>query len=182
MGTLEFHAWGSRAGDMEKPDMVVFDLDPDEGMELKTVRQGVRDLRSILTELSLNAYLKTSGGKGYHVVVPVRPTVTWETVRDFAKSIVQVMEKKWPDRYTSNSRKNKRTGKIYVDWLRNTRGATSIAPYSLRARPGAAVSMPIAWEELGRIPPDGINMKAALRRLNKADPWADFFENDQQLM
>jgi bifunctional non-homologous end joining protein LigD len=166
---------------MEKPDIIVFDLDPDEGMELKSVRQGVRDLHAILTELSLNSYLKTSGGKGYHVVVPIRPVAAWEVVRDFAKSVVQVMEQKWPQRYTSNSRKNKRTGKIYVDWLRNGRGATSIAPYSLRARPGAAVSMPIAWEELGKITPDGINMAAALRRLSKADPWHDFFENEQEL-
>jgi bifunctional non-homologous end joining protein LigD len=179
MGTLEFHTWGSRVKDIEKPDMIVFDLDPDEGMELKQVRQGVRDLRSILNELSLNAYLKTSGGKGYHVVVPIRKAASWEAVRDFSKSIVQVMEKKWPDRYTSNSRKLKRAGKIYVDWLRNVRGATSIAPYSLRARPGAAVSMPIAWEELNKIAPDGINIKAALRRLKKNDPWEGFFAENQ---
>ncbi|MCL2050759.1 MAG: non-homologous end-joining DNA ligase [Lachnospiraceae bacterium] len=181
MGTLEFHTWGSQALNLENPDLVVFDLDPDEGMDLKTVRQGVRDLREILTELSLNAYLKTSGGKGYHVVVPVKPSVSWEKIKEFAKSVVKVMENKWPERYTSNSRKAKRPGKIYVDWQRNGRGATSIAPYSLRARSGAAVSMPIAWDELAKVAPDSIDMKKALKRIKNKDPWADFFENMQQL-
>jgi len=114
MGTLEFHSWGSKAMKMENPDLVVFDLDPDEGMDLKTIRLGVKDLRAILNELSLNAYLKTSGGKGYHVVVPIKPVATWDKVKEFAKSVVQVMESKWPDRYTSNSRKIKRSGKIML--------------------------------------------------------------------
>ena len=181
MGTLEFHTWGSRADKLEYPDIVVFDLDPDEGMDLKAVRQGVKDLRTILDELSLNPYLKTSGGKGYHVVVPLEPVVEWDKIKEFAKSVVQVMESKWQGLYTSNSRKASRSGKIYVDWQRNGRGATSIAPYSLRARTGAAVSMPIAWEELSKIAPDGIDIKKALRRLKKEDPWDGFFEEKQRL-
>jgi bifunctional non-homologous end joining protein LigD len=181
MGTLEFHTWGSRVEELEKPDVMVFDLDPDEGMDLDKVRQGARDIRSILTELSLNSYLKTSGGKGYHVVVPLRPVVDWDTFHDFAKRFAEVMEQKWPDRYTSNVRKAKRSGKIFVDWIRNGRGATSIAPYSIRARKGARVSMPISWEELDTVAPDGISMADALLRINGNDPWKDFFQNDQML-
>ncbi len=181
MGTLEFHIWGSRVEDLEKPDIMVFDLDPDEGMELDTVRQGVRDLKGILMELSLNSYLKTSGGKGYHVVVPLKPSVSWDVFRDFARRVAEVMESKWPERYTSNVRKAKRTNRIFIDWIRNSRGATSIAPYSIRARKGARVSMPISWDELDTVAPDGINMKEALLRISGNDPWKGFFENHQLL-
>jgi len=181
MGTLEFHTWGSRADDLEKPDMMVFDLDPDEGMDLETVRQGVRDVKSILEQLFLNSFLKTSGGKGYHVVVPFKPTVDWETFYDFAKRIAEVMEQKWPDRYTSNVRKVNRKNRIFIDWIRNGRGATSIAPYSIRARSGARVSMPITWEELDTVAPDGVDMEDALSRIDGDDPWKDFYEINQRL-
>lgn len=181
MGTVEFHTWGSSAGELERPDIMVFDLDPDEGMDLGQVRQGVLDIKSILTELSLNSYLKTSGGKGYHVVIPLKPAVDWNTFHDFARLVAEVMEQKWPDRYTSNVRKAKRTGKIFIDWIRNGRGATSVAPYSLRARKGARVSMPISWDELDTIAPDGINMAEALLRIGGSDPWKDFFRNNQML-
>jgi bifunctional non-homologous end joining protein LigD len=181
MGTLEFHIWGSRIDELEKPDMMVFDLDPDEGMDIERVRQGVWDLKSILKELSLDSYLKTSGGKGYHVVVPLKPSVNWDRFHDFARGVAEVMEKKWPDRYTSNVRKAKRAGKIFIDWIRNARGATSIAPYSLRARKGARVSMPISWEELDNVAPNGINIKDALLRFEVNDPWKDFFNCNQML-
>lgn len=181
MGTLEFHTWGSSVGNIEKPDMMVFDLDPDEGMELSRVRQGVLDVRNILNELSLNAYLKTSGGKGYHVVVPLKPSVNWDTFHDFARRVAEVMEQKWPDRYTSNVRKASRKGKIFIDWIRNGRGATSIAPYSLRGRKGAKVSMPIQWEELDTVAPDSIDMEEALLRIKGNDPWKNFFNNNQML-
>ncbi len=181
MGTLEFHTWGSRADALETPDIMVFDLDPDEGMDLPVVRQGLIDLKSILDELSLNSYLKTSGGKGYHVVVPFAPVSSWEVFNDFAKRIAQVMEQKWPERYTSNVRKAKRTNKIFIDWIRNGRGATSIAPYSIRARKGARVSMPISWDEMNAIAPDSITIGDALLRLAEVDPWVDFFSNNQTL-
>jgi len=181
MGTLEFHTWGSSVDELERPDLMVFDLDPDEGMDLSKVRQGVRDIKNILAELSLNSYLKTSGGKGYHVVVPLKPAVAWDGFHNFARRIAEVMEQKWPDRYTSNVRKAKRAEKIFIDWIRNGRGATSIAPYSLRARKGAGVSMPIAWAELDMVAPDGVNMAEALRRIGGNDPWQDFFRNNQQL-
>ncbi|MGI6748131.1 MAG: DNA ligase D [Anaerovoracaceae bacterium] len=181
MGTLEFHTWGSSVNQLEKPDIMVFDLDPDEGIELSRVRQGVRDVRSILSELSLNSYLKTSGGKGYHVVVPLMPSVSWDVFYDFARRVAEVMENKWPDRYTSNVRKAKRKGKVFIDWIRNGRGATSIAPYSLRARKGAKVSMPIEWNELDTVVPDGVTMADALMRIDKNNPWKDFFQNKQML-
>lgn len=181
MGTLEFHPWGSRVENLEKPDMMVFDLDPDEGMSLETVRQGVRDVKSILEQLSLKSYLKTSGGKGYHVVVPFTPTVDWEAFHDFAKRIAEVMEQQWPDRYTSNVRKANRKNRIFIDWIRNGRGATSIAPYSIRARNGARVSMPIAWKELDTVAPDGVDMAEALARIEGDDPWDGFFQTDQRL-
>ena len=181
MGTLEFHTWGSRVDALEKPDMMVFDLDPDEGMDLATVRRGVLDIKGMLAELSLKSYLKTSGGKGYHVVVPLAPAASWDVFHDFARSVAEVMEQKWPDRYTSNVRKAKRKDKIFIDWIRNGRGATSIAPYSIRAREGAKVSMPIAWDELDTVAPDGITMEDARLRIGGNDPWKDFWENTQML-
>lgn len=181
MGTLEFHTWGSCIDQLEKPDIMVFDLDPDEGMDLSRVRQGVLDVRSILSELSLNSYLKTSGGKGYHVVVPIKPSASWDAFHDFARRVAEVMEHKWPDRYTSNVRKAKRADKVFIDWIRNGRGATSIAPYSLRARKGAKVSMPITWDELDTVAPDGVTMADALLRIGINDPWKDFFQNKQML-
>ena len=181
MGTLEFHTWGSRAEEVEKPDLMVFDLDPDEGMELGRVREGVKDLKSILTELSLISYLKASGGKGYHVVVPFSPVVSWDMFHDFAKRVAEVMEQKWPNRYTSNIRKSKRSDKIFIDWIRNGRGATSIAPYSIRARKGAKVSMPLTWDELDTVAPDGVDMPDALARIEKTNPWEGFFSVNQHL-
>ena len=175
MGTVEFHTWGSRVDQLEKPDTMVFDLDPDEGMNLETVRQGVKDIKSLLEQLSLISYLKTSGGKGYHVVVPLKPAVEWDTFHGFARRIAEAMEQQWPDRYTSNVRKKQRTHKIFIDWIRNGRGATSIAPYSLRARKGARVSMPITWKELDTVAPDGVAMAEALRRIGGDDPWEGFF-------
>ncbi|MCL2531521.1 MAG: hypothetical protein FWE40_05120 [Oscillospiraceae bacterium] len=173
--TVEFHVWGSRVDTLEQPDMLVFDLDPDEGMGLEQVRQGARDLKKILDKLRLKSYLKTSGGKGYHVVVPM-PMENWQSFRDFAKGIVDTMVEDWPDRYTANVRKVNRKGKIFVDWIRNTRAATSVAPYSVRMRPGLPVSCPIAWSELGRVAPDGIDMAEAKKRLRRKNPWEDFLK------
>ena len=181
MGTLEFHTWGSHIDELEKPDIMVLDLDPDEGMGLEQVRRGVKDVKSILDQLSLVSYLKTSGGKGYHVVVPFEPAADWDTFHDFARHVAEVMEQKWPDRYTSNIRKEKRKNRIFIDWIRNGRGATSIAPYSIRARKGAKVSMPIAWEELETVAPDGVGMADALQRIGTDDPWKSFFQIKQRL-
>lgn len=181
LGTIEFHIWGSRQERLEHPDMMVFDLDPDEGMNIEQVRQGVRDLKKVLDKLGLKSFLKTSGGKGYHVVVPFKSAPNWKKFHDFAKNVAKYMESQWPDRYTSNVRKSKRKGKIFIDWIRNGRGATSVAPYSLRARPGAKVSMPISWKELETVEPNSIDVYEALTRLKKADPWKSFFHLNQSL-
>lgn len=181
MGTIEFHTWGSSINDIEKPDIMVFDLDPDEELDIERLRRGVRDTKSVLDELMLKSYLKTSGGKGYHLVVPLKPSNTWDAFHDFARRVAEVMEQKWPEHYTSNVRKSSRSNKIFIDWIRNGRGATSIAPYSIRARKGAKVSMPIAWDELDKVSPDGVDIAGALLRIGKADPWEDFFNNSQVL-
>lgn len=168
---VEFHIHGGK----KTPDLMVFDLDPDEGLPLSAVRRGARDVKRVLDGLGLRSFLKTSGGKGYHIVVPLRGGTDWDAVRDFSKSVAILLEQTDPNRYTSSISKQARKGKIFLDWQRNGQGATSVAPYSVRAREGAAVSMPIAWEELGRVAPNGIDVRAALRRLEKEDPWADFF-------
>lgn len=172
--TLEFHIWGSVGED--NPDIMVFDLDPDEGMNLKQIQQGVKDLKSILDELKLVSFIKTSGGKGYHIVVPLKATVNWEKFSAFSKSIAEVMEKKWPKLYTTNIRKTSRKGKIFIDWIRNTRGHTSIAPYAVRAKKDARVSMPIGWDEIEKIAPNAISMEEAVKRLEGPDPWKDFIK------
>lgn len=181
LGTLEFHIWSSKAKNLNKPDIMTFDLDPDEGLGLEKVRQGVKHLKKILDQLGLQSFLKTSGGKGYHVVVPFTSSPNFEAFGDFAKQIAQVMESKWPNLYTTNIRKSERKGKIFIDWLRNTKGATSVAPYSLRNKNGGSVSMPIAWSALNKIAPQDIKLKDALKRIKLADPWKDFFKVNQKL-
>lgn len=181
MCTLEFHTWGSKVNNLDKPDIMVFDLDPHEGLDLKQVQQGVIDLKSVLDELSLVSFLKTSGGKGYHIVVPFKPSANWDKFYEFSKKIAEVMVQNWEDRYTNNIRKKNRRNKIFIDFMRNGKGATSIAPYSLRAREGAPVSMPIFWEELNTIAPNDIKMSEALKRLNKPDPWKNFFNINQEI-
>jgi len=179
MNGYEFHIWGSEVSNLNHPDMLVFDLDPDEGMSLKQIRQGVRDLKSLLDELSLISFLKTSGGKGYHIVVPIHSLKTWKSFRNFAQNIAKFMEEKWPDKYVSNVRKKDRKNKIFIDWIRNTKSATSVAPYSIRTRKGAKVSMPISWKELDKVNPDGISMQEAIQSLTRKDPWENFFQIDQ---
>ena len=172
---VEFHIWGSKKSAPYRPDVMVFDLDPDEGLALSDVRKGVRDLKLMLDGLGLKSFLKTSGGKGYHIVVPFKCGVEGQAFRDFARQVAVLMEKTYPDRYTSTMSKKERVGKIFIDWQRNSSGATSVAPYSVRARSGAPVSMPIAWDELSKVAPSTINIRTALRRMKNADPWADFF-------
>lgn len=174
MNSYEFHVWGCLASDLSHADMLVFDLDPDELLSLNKLREGVKDLKSILDEYELTSFLKTSGGKGYHVVIPLNAKVTWKNARLIAKNIAELMEAKWPEKYTSNMKKSKRKGKIFIDWVRNTKGATSVAPYSLRIRKKLTVSMPILWNELDKIKPDEITMEEAIKRLKRRDPWQNF--------
>ncbi|MCH5147419.1 MAG: DNA ligase D [Clostridiales bacterium] len=173
---VEFHVWGSKKNSPYRPDIMIFDLDPDEELSLGDVRRGVRELKYVLDGLGLKSFLKTSGGKGYHVVVPFKSGIEGQAFRDFSKRVAQLMEEAYPNRYTSTMSKKVREGKIFIDWQRNSPGATSVAPYSVRARKGAPVSMPIAWEELSKVAPNSVDIRSALRRLQKPDPWADFFK------
>ena len=176
MNSIEFHIWGSKATDINNPDYLVFDLDPDEALSIDKVQEGVKDLKAILDKLKLKSYLKTSGGKGYHVVVPIKEKISWHKFRKIAKTIAKLMESNYPDKYTSNMRKDLRKNKIFIDWVRNVKGATSVAPYSLRARKAPTVSMPIKWSELDKIKPDEIDINAALKRLSRTNPWHDFWD------
>lgn len=181
MGVLEFHSWGSSINQPDQPDWLVFDLDPDEAMAMDDIRQGVRDLKSILDELELEAFLKTSGGKGYHIVIPLAPSSDWAQARDFAKGLAQRLEQTWPKRYTANMRKDQRSGRIYVDWVRNGRGATSVSTFSLRARPGAPLSWPLRWEDLDEISPSQITLKNQAEYQDTLEGWKDFFNIKQHL-
>lgn len=175
MNSYEFHIWGSLQNKIKKPDILVFDLDPDEGLSLKKVRDGVRDLKEILDNLKLKSYLKTSGGKGYHIYVPINLS-SWKQAEKIAKDIADLMVLNYPNKYTTNMRKEKRKGKIFIDYFRNKEGATSVCPYSMRLKKNATVSCPIYWHELDKIKPDSINIKNIKDRLKKKDPWIDFFK------
>jgi len=179
MGVLEIHVWGSTWPDIEHPDMLVFDLDPDSTVEWPALADGARLMRDVLGALGLESFVKTTGGKGLHVVAPITPGEDWEGVRRFCKSVAETFVSHAPDRYTANMSKAKRGGKIYVDYVRNGRGATSIAPYSTRATQNATVAVPLRWNELRRgLRPDTYtvgNLQNRMRRL-KGDPWEDYFE------
>jgi len=173
MNSYEFHIWGSKVPRLKHPDLLVFDLDPDELMSLKKIRDGVRDLKSILDDLKLDSYLKTSGGKGYHIVVPIS-NVTLKEYKEIALNIAKLMEAKWPDKYTSNIRKESRKGKIFIDYLRNSFGATSVAPYSMRLRKKPTISVPIPWSDLDNVKPDSYTIKDINELLKKPNPWPKF--------
>lgn len=174
---LEIHPWGALASDWERPDMLTMDLDPGEGVEWPAVIEAAQEVRARLQDAGLVAFVKSSGGKGLHVVAPLQPGARWAEVKAFTKSIAGAMADDSPGRYVATIAKSKRVGRILIDWLRNQRGATAVAPYSPRARPGAAVSMPLAWDELDPgIGPDHFTVENAPTRLAAlaADPWQDF--------
>lgn len=179
MGTIEFHTWGSSVAKINIPNMMVFDLDPDEELSLTKLRHAVLKVKSVLDELNLVSYLKTSGGKGYHIVVPFATSKNWDTFYDFSKQIALVVEDRWPKDFTTNLKKVERKGKIFIDYLRNNRGSTCVAPYSLRARDNATISFPISWDDLGRIKPNEITIKNYKKYLNNS--WKDFFTTNQKL-
>ncbi len=148
MGVIEIHGWGSRASDVEKPERMVFDLDPDEGLDFEDVKRAAKDIHDRLADIGLTSFAMLSGGKGVHVVVPLNPGHSWDAHKDFSKRFAEALAQAEPDRFTSNMSKAKRKGRIFLDYLRNQRGSTAILPYAARARPGAPVAVPIAWGEL----------------------------------
>lgn len=184
MNALEFHVWGARTDEVEKPDRLVFDLDPDEGIEWNALKAAARDLRDRLAELRLRSWVRLSGGKGVHVVAPIRPGPDWTQVKAFCDAFAGSMVARAPERYIATASKAAREGLIFIDWLRNTRGATSVASWSLRAKPGATVAMPLTWEELGRVRQAGsFDLRKALRRSRnlKRDPWHAMYRARQSL-
>ena len=182
IGVLEIHVWGSRADQVERPDRLVFDLDPDPAVPWTQVREGAKLLRDVLADLGLASFLKTTGGKGLHVVVPVERRYSWPEAKRFSKAVADLIANQMPARYVVNMSKAARRGKIFIDYLRNERGATSIAPYSTRARKGAPVATPIAWEELDAVSDAAFfTLKTVPRRLARLrrDPWADMDQTRQ---
>ncbi|HWE76966.1 MAG TPA: DNA ligase D [Pseudolabrys sp.] len=174
-GVLEIHTRGSTIDHLDKADRLVFDLDPGPGTGWKDVVAAARDVRDRLAQIDLRTFLKTSGGKGLHVVLPIAPT-PWEEAKGFTQIVARAMEADAPDRYISTATKAKRHGRIFVDYLRNSREATAVAPFSTRSRPGAPVSVPIDWSELGSLKSANqytvLNVMQRLSR-RKKDPWAD---------
>jgi bifunctional non-homologous end joining protein LigD len=182
-GVLEIHVWGSTIDDVEHCNRIVFDLDPGDGVPWAAVNKAARELRERLGELKLISFVKTTGGKGLHVMLPTNGT-PWDEAKDFAHAMVLAMEADSPDRYVSKMTKSIRAGKIFLDYLRNGRGATAIVAYSTRARPGATVSAPVTWDELGpKLMPDKFTLLNIGRRLAKLkrDPWADLAKVKQRL-
>jgi bifunctional non-homologous end joining protein LigD len=148
MGTIEFHGWGARIEDVEKADRLVFDLDPDEGLGFGVVVRAALEFRELLANIGLITFPMVTGGKGVHVIAPLTPQAEWPEVKDFAHRFALAVAATQPDRFTAALSKAKRNGRIFVDYLRNQRGATAVMPYSVRARPGAPVAVPLTWEEL----------------------------------
>lgn len=175
---LEIHPWGTTIRHWEKPDMIIMDLDPGEDVTWGKVTAAAKEIRERFSAQGLTSFIKTSGGKGLHVVASLTPQANWQQVKEAAETMAHSMSADSPQTYLSVASKAKRTGHIFVDYLRNGRGNTAVAPYSTRARKGAAVSMPIGWEELdGKIGPASFTIGNAASRLSRssADLWADFF-------
>ncbi len=177
LGVLEIHAWGSTVDHLEQPDIVVFDLDPGPGVDIGFTKEVARRMRDLLGRLGMSAFLRATGGKGLHVVVPLEPQADWDAVKGFAKAVAEALAATDPERLTTNMSKAKRGGKVFIDYLRNGRGSTAIVNYSTRSRAGAPVAVPLRWEELGRLDsPGAYDISSVRRRVAslKSDPWEGF--------
>ncbi|HYC44646.1 MAG TPA: DNA ligase D [Burkholderiales bacterium] len=184
MGALELHPFGSSAPKLTCPDRIVFDFDPADDISWASLVEAVYLLKTLLEEIELQSFIKTTGGKGLHVVLPIRPSLGWDEVKRFTQAIAELMVRSFPEKFVATVSKSKRHGKIFVDYLRNAEGATAVAAYSLRARANAPVAMPIAWEELETdVRRDHFNVRNAVQRLRKMnqDPWAGFFDVKQSV-
>jgi bifunctional non-homologous end joining protein LigD len=183
MGVLEIHPWGSKNDSLEKPDRIIFDMDPDEAIDWKTLATTAKEFRARLEDFGLQSFLKTTGGKGLHVVAPIKPEYEWADVKDFTHNVVLGMERKNPALYVTKMTKAIRKNRIYLDYLRNDRGATAIAPYSTRARSGAPVALPLDWKELNaktRPVFHVMDFEKWKKRL-ATDPWVEMLKVKQRL-
>jgi bifunctional non-homologous end joining protein LigD len=184
IAALEIHAWGSLADKLERPDRLIFDLDPDVAVSWKKVIQSAQQVREFLGDLGLESFLKTSGGKGLHLVVPIDRRHDWNEVKSFCKDVAEAIVAADPAHYTANMSKAARPGKIFIDYLRNGRGATAVVPYSPRARAGAPVATPLAWNELNEsIRSDHFTIRTIGTRIAslKRDPWENMQSIRQSL-
>jgi bifunctional non-homologous end joining protein LigD len=184
MGTLELHPWGSTTGRLQAPDRLTFDLDPDDAVSWDDLKKAALLVKTLLENIGLQAFLKTTGGKGLHVVVAIEPSISWEDAKGFTKAAAELLERTFPDRFTSKLLKVSRQRKIFIDYLRNAEGATAVAAYSLRSRANAPVSTPIDWSELSRdVRFDYFNARNVPTRLAKLkhDPWAEMSESAHKL-
>ena len=183
MNVIEFHTWNATTKNIDKPDRMTFDLDPGEGVEWPAMLEAAQLMHAMLDELGLHSFLKTSGGKGLHVVVPLAPRADWDTVKDFSRALVQHLADVVPSRFVAKSGARNRVGRIFVDYLRNDRGATTAAAYSARARPGLGVSIPCAWDELSTLTSGAHwTIVNAHERIEAGeDPWADYAKLRQTL-
>jgi len=176
MSSLEFHIWGSRIDKLETPDRIVFDIDPDEGLEFSHVRDAARFIRDALSELGLTSFPMVTGGKGIHVIAPLTPRVEWPEVKAFCHWFADWLGETEPERFTSNIRKEKRKGRMFVDYLRNERGATAIAPFSTRGRAGVPCAVPVGWDELDELKAaNAFTLETAADRVAGPDPWEGYF-------
>ncbi|HKS87913.1 MAG TPA: non-homologous end-joining DNA ligase, partial [Stellaceae bacterium] len=184
MSILEIHPWGSTVAKLETPDRITFDFDPDIGLPWERVTEAAIEMREALLGIGLQSFAKTTGGKGLHVVVPVTPRLEWEAIKEFAKWVAERFVAAYPERFTSNMAKRARTGRIFIDYLRNGRGATAIGAYSPRAREGAPVATPLAWEEVEKgVKPAEFTVETVPARLAKlkSDPWAEMSKLRQSI-
>jgi bifunctional non-homologous end joining protein LigD len=184
LGVLEIHPWASKIDKIDKPDFITFDLDPGLQIEWKRVIEAAFFVKDHLQKLNLKSFVKTTGSKGLHVVVPIQRLYSWDKVKVFTQSFVKYLSIRNPQLIVANMSKTKRKGKIFVDYLRNQRGASSIAPYSTRIKENAAVATPLSWDELNiRIKSDGFTVKNLPQRLAKLkhDPWSNFYQLKQKL-
>jgi bifunctional non-homologous end joining protein LigD len=182
-GVIELHGWGSRLPEWQKPDWIVFDLDPDEGLPFSKVVDAAKIVRRILERQQLRAFVKTTGGKGLHVVVPLVPSIPFAGVREFARGIAEALVERHPSEFVATASKRERRGKIFVDYLRNGEGTTAVLPFSVRAKPNLPVAMPVAWEGLADIDPAEFNVLTLppLLEKQKKDPWAELSATKQRL-
>jgi bifunctional non-homologous end joining protein LigD len=184
MGVLELHPWGSRSPKLGFPDRIVFDFDPDDAVGWSEIVEAARLVRTLLDEIGLRSFLKTTGGKGLHVVVPIQPSLSWDAIKGFSRAIAQLLSRTFPDRFTDKITRRSRRGRIFIDYLRNAEGSTAVSAYSPRARAKAPVATPIAWDETSidvRFDYFNVlNVPARLKKL-KADPWKEFFKVRQSV-
>ena len=183
MSVLEIHGWMATADAVERPDRIVFDLDPDAALPWKAVVEGAREVRTRLADAGLESWPLATGGKGLHVVAPLVRRRGWDDVREFARGVAVAMSADRPERYLSRASKSERKGRIFVDWLRNGRGASAILPFSTRARAGAPVATPLAWDEIARFRASSSTVRTLPRRLARArvDPWEEFWKVRQSV-